>query len=59
MKSNVHHRKHTEVKKLKNSVGVCCILATVTDKTQMRNYTDIMSLLCKDGGEKTTLKCKE
>ena len=31
----------------------------MTYKTQMRNYTDIMALQCKDCGEKTTLKCKE
>jgi len=29
--------------KHKTSVSVCCILATVTYKTQMRNYTDIMA----------------
>jgi len=40
MKSNVQHRKH----KHKTSVSVYCILAIVTYKTQMRNYTDIMAL---------------
>jgi len=43
MKSNVQRRKHTEVKKHKTSVSAYCILATVTYKTQMRNYTDIMA----------------
>jgi len=28
----------------KTSVSVYCIIATVTYKTQMRNYTDIMAL---------------
>ena len=41
------------------SVSVYCILATVTYKTQMRNYANIMALQCKDCGEETTLKCKE
>jgi len=45
--------------KHKTSVSVYCILATVTYKTQMRNYADIMALQCKDCGDKTTLKCKE
>jgi len=34
--------------KHKTSVSVYCILATVTCKTQMRNYTDIMALQCKE-----------
>jgi len=48
--------------KHKTSVSVyCCILilATVTYKAQVRNYTDIMALQCKDCGDKTALKCKE
>jgi len=45
--------------KHKTAVGVYCILATVTYMTQMRNYTDIMALQCKDCGDITTLKCKE
>ena len=45
--------------KHKTSVRAYCILATVTYKTQMRNYTDIMALQCKDRGDETTLKCKE
>jgi len=45
--------------KHKTSVGVYCILATVTYKSQKRKYTDIMALQCKDCGDKTTLKCKE
>jgi len=45
--------------KHKTSVSVYCILATVTYRTQMRNYTDTMALQYKDCGEKTTLKCKE
>jgi len=45
--------------KHKTSVSVYCILVTVTYKTQMRNYADMMALQCKDCGGKTTLKCKE
>jgi len=40
------------------SVSVYCILATVTYKTQMRNYIDIMALQCKGCGEKTMLNAK-
>ena len=42
-----------------NSVSVYCILAAVTYKTQMRNYTDIMAFNAKTVVKKTTLKCKE
>ena len=45
--------------KHKTSVSVYCILATVTYKTQMRNYTHIMALRCKECGDATTLKCNE
>ena len=45
--------------KHKTSVSVYCILASVTYKTQMINYTDMIALQCKDYGDKTTLKCKE
>jgi len=44
--------------KHKTSVRVYCILAAVTYKKQMINYTDIMALQCKDCGDKTMLKCK-
>jgi len=45
MKSNVQRRKQTKrLNKHKTSVSVYCILATVTYKTQMRKYTDIMAL---------------
>jgi len=43
--------------KQKTSDNAYCILTTVTYKTQMRNYTDIMALQCKYWGEKKTLKC--
>jgi len=45
--------------KHKTSVSVYCILATVTYKTQMRKYTDIMALQCKDCGDRKALKCQE
>jgi len=45
MKSNKQRRKHTQnLNKHKTSDNVYCILTTVTYKTQMRNYTDIMTL---------------
>jgi len=45
--------------KQKTSLSVYCILVTVTYKTQIRNYTDIMALKWKDCGDKRTLKYKE
>ena len=60
MKSNVQRRKHTKrVNKHKTSVSAYCGLATVTYRTQMRNYTDIMALQCKDCGDRKVLKCQE
>jgi len=60
MKSNVQRRKHTKrVNKHKTSVSAYCVLATVTYRTQMRNYTDIMALQCKDCGDRKVLKCQE
>jgi len=41
------------------SVSVYCIFATVTYKTQMRKYTDITDLQCKDCGDRKALKCQE
>jgi len=58
MKSNVQRRKHTKsLNKHKTSVSVYSILATVTYKTQMRKYTDIMTLQCKDCVDRKALKC--
>ena len=45
--------------KHKTSVSVYCLLATVTNKTQMRKCTDIMALQCKDCGDRKALKCQE
>jgi len=60
MKSNDQRRKHTKnLNKNKTSVNVYCKLATVTYKTQMRNYTDIITLQCIDCGDSNTFKCKE
>jgi len=58
MKSNVQHRKHTKrFNEHKTSVSVYCIPATVTHKTQMRKYTDTMTLQCKDCVDRKALKC--
>jgi len=60
MKSNVQRRKHTKMlNKHKTSVSVYCILATVTYKTRMRKYTDIMALQYKLCGDRKVLKCQE
>jgi len=60
MKSNVQRRKHAKrSNKHKTSVSVYCMLATVTYKTQMRKYTDITALQCKDCGDSKALKCQE
>jgi len=45
MKKNLQHRNHTKkLNKHKTLVSVYCMLSTVTYKTQMRNYRDIMAL---------------
>jgi len=60
MKSKVQRKKHTKMlHKHKIAVSVYCIFATVTYKTQMRKYTDIMALQCKDCGDRKALKCQE
>jgi len=57
MKSNVQRRKNRKrFNKHKISVSICCMLATVTYKTQMTNYTDIMALQCNDCDEKNNVK---
>jgi len=60
MKSNVQRRKRAKrLNKHKTSVSVYSILTTVTYKMQMRKYTDIMALQCKDCGDRKVLKCQE
>jgi len=60
MKSNVQLGKLVErLNKHKISVSAYCMFATVTYKTQMRKYTDIMALQYKDCGDRKALKCQE
>jgi len=60
MNNNAQRRKHTKKSnKHKTSVSVYCILATVTNKTEMKKYTNTMALQCEDCDERKALKCLE
>jgi len=60
MKCNVQRRKHTKMlHKHKTSVSAYCVHVTMTYKTQIRKYTDIMALQCKDCADRNVLKCQE
>jgi len=60
MNNNAQRRKHTKrLNKYNISVRGYCKLTTVTYKTQMIKYTNIMALQCKDCDERKALKCQE
>ena len=45
--------------KHKTRAYLYCILATVTHKVHVKNYTNILALQCKNSGDRKALKFKE